>query len=168
MRRDGRADRPVRDREHSLPPSPSAAKSQVKHNFERAEGSVRSFGPVTQPDGIYRRWRAAGHNPEAAGELVQRKGHVMSSALACIGLGVSDDAEFNLLVKNALLGIREVGTFGGVYVGRWQDDSGATLILGLQDGQIADFTFAYAGTSGGLLADCRLIYQSIAWAKVTD
>jgi len=92
----------------------------------------------------------------------------VSSALACVGLAVSDDAEFNLLLKHALTGIREIGTFGGVYVGRWQDDSGAALILGLHDGQIADFTFAYAGTSGGLLADCRLIHQSIAWAKVTD
>ena len=92
----------------------------------------------------------------------------MSSALACVGLAVSDDAEFSLLLKHALTGIREIGTFGGVYVGRWQDDSGAALILGLHDGEIADFTFAYAGTSGGLLADCRLIYQSIAWAKVND
>ncbi|HET9968553.1 MAG TPA: hypothetical protein VFQ68_09975 [Streptosporangiaceae bacterium] len=53
----------------------------------------------------------------------------MSSALACVGLAVSDDAEFNLLLKHALTDIREIGTFGGVYVGRWQDDSGAALIL---------------------------------------
>jgi hypothetical protein len=92
----------------------------------------------------------------------------VNSALACAGLAVSDDAEFNVLLKHALTGTREIGTFGGVYVGRGQDDSGAALILGLQDGQIADFTFASAGTSGGLLADCRLIHQSIAWAKVTD
>jgi hypothetical protein len=92
----------------------------------------------------------------------------MSSALACIGLAVSDDAEFSLLLKNALLGIREIGTFGGVYVGRWQDDSGAALVLGLHDGQVADFTFAYAGTSGAPLADCRLLHEAIAFAKVTD
>jgi hypothetical protein len=90
----------------------------------------------------------------------------MSSALACIGLAVSDDAEFDLLVKDALLVLREVGTFGGVYVGRWQDDSGTALVLGLHDGQLADFTFAYAGSSGGLLADCRLLHEAIAFAKV--
>jgi hypothetical protein len=90
----------------------------------------------------------------------------MSSALACIGLAVSDDAEFDLLVKDALLVLREVGTFGGVYVGRWEDDSGAALVLGLHDGQLADFTFAYAGSSGGLLADCRLLHEAIAFAKV--
>jgi hypothetical protein len=92
----------------------------------------------------------------------------VSSALACLGLAVSDDDEFTVLLKHALTGIREIGTFGGVYVGRWQDDSGAVLTLGLHDGQVADLTFSYAGTSGGLLADCRLIYQSIAWAQVTD
>jgi hypothetical protein len=92
----------------------------------------------------------------------------MSSALACLGLAVSDDAEFDVLLKHALLGLREIGTFGGVWVGRWQDDSGAALILGLRDGQIADFTFTCTGTRGGLLADCRLIGEAIAWAKVTD
>ena len=92
----------------------------------------------------------------------------MSSALACLGLAVSDDAEFDVLLKHALLGLHEIGTFGGVWVGRWQDDSGTALILGLRDGQIADFTFTYAGTSGGLLADCRLIGEAIAWAEVVD
>jgi hypothetical protein len=80
----------------------------------------------------------------------------MSSALACLGLAVSGDDEFSVLLKHALTGIHEVGTFGGVLVGRWQDDSGAALTLGLHDGQVADLTFGYAGTSGGLLADCRL------------
>jgi hypothetical protein len=92
----------------------------------------------------------------------------VSSALACLGLAVSDDDEFNVLLKHALTGIRDIGTFGGVYVGRWQDDSGAALTLGLRDGQVADFTFGYAGTSGGLLANCRLIHEAIAWAQVTD
>jgi hypothetical protein len=92
----------------------------------------------------------------------------VSSALACLGLAVSDDAEFNVLLKHAVLGLREVGTFGGVYVGRWQDDSGAALTLGLLDGQVADFTFGYAGTSGGLVANCRLIHEAIAWAQVTN
>ena len=54
-------------------PPPGAAKTQVKHNPGRADGPGRSFGPLTQPGGIYRRWPAAGHNPEAAGELMQRK-----------------------------------------------------------------------------------------------
>jgi hypothetical protein len=86
----------------------------------------------------------------------------VSSALACLGLAVSSDDEFTVLLKHALTSIREIGTFGGVLVGRWQDDSGAALTLGLHDGRIADFTFGYAGTSGGLLAHCRLIHEAIA------
>jgi hypothetical protein len=76
----------------------------------------------------------------------------VSSALACAGLAVSDEAEFGWLLKNACIGIREIGTFDGVPVGRWQDDSGAALILGLHDGQIVDFATTYTGSSGGLLA----------------
>jgi hypothetical protein len=92
----------------------------------------------------------------------------VSTALACAGLGVSGEAHFSWLLKSACTAIREIGTFDGVHVGRWQDDSGATLILGLHDGQIVDFVTAYTGSSGGLLADCRLIYESVAFAKVTD
>jgi hypothetical protein len=32
----------------------------------------------------------------------------------------------------------------------------------------ADFATTYIGSSGGLLADCRLIYESVAFANVTD
>ena len=76
----------------------------------------------------------------------------MSSALASVGLAVSDEAEFGWLLKSACTDIREIGTFDGVRVGRWQDDSGAALILGLHDGQIVDFTTTYTGSSGALLA----------------
>ena len=31
-----------------------------------------------------------------------------------------------------------------------------------------DFATTYTGSSGGLLADCRLIYESVAFASVTD
>ena len=92
----------------------------------------------------------------------------MSSALACVGLAVSDEAEFSWLLKSACTAIREIGTFDGVHVGRWQDDSGAALILGLHDGKLVDFSFAYTGANGGLLAECRLLHETIAFAKVVD
>ena len=74
----------------------------------------------------------------------------MSSALACAGLAVSGEEGFSWLLKNACIGIREIGTFDGVHVGRWQDDSGAALILGLHDGQIVDFTTTYTGNHAAL------------------
>jgi hypothetical protein len=92
----------------------------------------------------------------------------VSSALACIGLEVSDEAEFSWLLKSACTAIREIGTFDGVHVGRWQDDSGAALILGLHDGELVDFSITYNGASGGLFAGCRLLHESIVFAKVVD
>ncbi len=58
--------------------------------------------------------------------------------------------------------------FNGVRVGRWQDDSGAALILGWRSGELLDFIPAYTATSGGLLSDCHLINESVAAAAVVD
>ena len=62
----------------------------------------------------------------------------------------------------------ETGVFDGVHVGRWEDDSGAALVLGWRSGELLDFIPAYTAGSGGLLADCRLVNDCVAFAKVTD
>ena len=92
----------------------------------------------------------------------------MTSALACVGLAVSDADELQWLVTSAHRAIGETGVFGGIRVGRWQDDSGAALILGWQYGELLDFAPVYTTASGGLLAGCRLINESVAFAKVVD
>ena len=92
----------------------------------------------------------------------------MTSALACVGLAVSDETELGWLVTSAHRAVRETGVFGGVHVGRWQDDSGAALILGWRSGELLDFIPAYAAASGGLLSDCHLINDSVASAAVVD
>ncbi len=71
------------------------------------------------------------------------------------------------MLKSVYPDVRGIGLFDSVHVGRWQDDSGTTLILGLHDGEIVDFATTYTGSSGGLPADCRLIYESVAFATVT-
>ena len=92
----------------------------------------------------------------------------MTSALACVGLAVRDEAELSSLVTGAYRAVRETGVFGGVHVGRWQDDSGAVLILGWLCGELVDFVPAYAAASGGLLSGCHLINEYVAFAKVVD
>ena len=92
----------------------------------------------------------------------------MTSALACIGLEVSDETGLDWLVTSAHRAVRETGVFDGVHVGRWQDDSGAALILGWQSGELLDFIPAYTATRGGLLSDCHLINESVAAATVVD
>ena len=92
----------------------------------------------------------------------------MTSALACVGLSVRDEAELSSLVTRAWRTVRETGVYGGVHVGRWQDASGAVLILGWRSGELVDFVPAYAAASGGLLSECRLINDFVAVAEVVD
>jgi hypothetical protein len=96
------------------------------------------------------------------------KGDDVTSALACVGLAVSDETGLDWLVTRAHRAVREIGVFGGVHVGRWQDDSGATLVLGWRSGELLDFIPAYTASSGGLLSGCHLINDSVASAAVVD
>ena len=96
------------------------------------------------------------------------KGDDVTSALACVGLAVSDETELRQLVTRAHQAVRETGVFDGVHAGRWEDDSGAALVLGWRSGELVDFIPAYTAGSGGLLADCRLVNDEVAVAKVTD
>ena len=105
---------------------------------------------------------------EAAGVPGYVKGDDVTSALACVGLEVSDETGLDWLVTSAHRAVRETGVFDGVHVGRWQDSSGAALILGWRSGELLDFIPAYTATRGGLLTDCHLISESVAAAKVVD
>lgn len=92
----------------------------------------------------------------------------MSSNLACVGLAVADPRELGQLVEQANAAAQLVGTFDGVRVMRWQDPSGAALVLGWRDGEVADLLPTYASTAGGTVADCRLINESVATAALVD
>src|SRR6476660_5522987 len=67
------------------------------------------------------------------------KGDDVTSALACVGLAVSDETELRQLVTRAHQAVRETGVFDGVHAGRWEDDSGAALVLGWRSGELVDF-----------------------------
>ena len=128
-----------------------------------------SFGLLTWPCGIYRGWFAACHDAVSNGRGQSTvKGDGVASALACVGLAVSDETELRQLVTRAHRAAGETGVFDGVQVGRWEDDSGAALVLGWRSGELLDFIPAYTAGSGGLLADCRLVNDCVAFAKVTD
>ena len=87
---------------------------------------------------------------------------------SCIGLAVSDGTELAQLVTAAHRSARQIGAYNGVHVARWQDDSGAALILGWRSGELLDLIPAYTAASGGLLSGCHLINESIASAAVVD
>ena len=89
-----------------------------------------------------------------------------SSPLACIGLAVANsDGLSNLLY----LAAQPVGEFGGIRVLRWQDPSGAALVLGCrEEGRVVEVMPTYTAAAGGILADCRLVSEPVAVAAVVD
>lgn len=92
----------------------------------------------------------------------------MSSNLSCVGLACADSAELGQLVQLAAGTARSVGHYNGVDVRRWQDPSGAGLILGWQGPTLVDLLPTYAATAGGLVADCALINGPVASAAIVD
>jgi hypothetical protein len=85
-----------------------------------------------------------------------------------VGLAVADGPELGRLIDRVRGAARPVGSFDGVEVFRWHDPSGAGLVLGVRDGDVADLLPVFASTAGGLVADCSLVNESVAAAAVVD
>lgn len=92
----------------------------------------------------------------------------MASNLECVGLAVADAPELGRLIDRVHPAAGPVGSFDGVEVIRWHDPSGAGLVVGIEDRDITDLLPVFASTSGGRIADCRLVNESVASATVVD
>lgn len=93
----------------------------------------------------------------------------MSANLACVGLAVADSRELRPLVDLVNATAQSIGTFNGVRVVRWQDPSGAALVIGWRAGEVADLLPTFAATAGGLVAGCcRLVNESVASVALVD
>lgn len=92
----------------------------------------------------------------------------MSSNLACIGLPVTGSDELRQVLDRVRPALRPAGTFGGVQVWRWADTSGATLILGVRDGELVDLLPTYVSSPGATFEHCQLLNESVASAAVVD
>ena len=90
----------------------------------------------------------------------------MTSALACVGLEVSDETGLDWLVASAHRAVREIGVFDGVHVGRWQDGSGAALLLGWRSGELLDFIPAYACSASASASASAVAW--VAWAAAVS
>ena len=88
----------------------------------------------------------------------------MASNLGCVGLAVADESELGRLIDRVRGAARPAGRFDGVEVFRWHDPSGAGLVLGVRDRDVADLLPVFASTAGGLVADCSLVKRRTrAW-----
>ncbi|MEU2610282.1 hypothetical protein ABZ570_01640 [Micromonospora sp. NPDC007271] len=92
----------------------------------------------------------------------------MTSNLACVGLGVADRAGMRQLVSLALASAERLGEADGIAVLRWQDPSGARLVLGVRGDEVVDLLPSYAGTPGARLADVRAVNEDVVVADLVD
>jgi hypothetical protein len=94
---------------------------------------------------------------------------VGSSPLACIGLAVANPDRLSNLLYLTAQRAAPAGEFDGIRVLRWQDPSGAALVLGCEEkGRVVDVIPTFAAAAGGIFADCRLINKPVAVAAVVD
>jgi hypothetical protein len=62
----------------------------------------------------------------------------VSSKLGCVGLAVEAGDQLDQLIAAVLPAADSLGRNGDVEVLRWQDPSGARLIIGIEDGERVD------------------------------
>jgi hypothetical protein len=92
----------------------------------------------------------------------------MASNLECVGLPVVDGAGLADLVKRVLPRARSIGRSGEVDVLRWEDPSGARLVLGIERGELVDLLPSFRGHAGVNLAAVTRANTEVAIAAVVD
>ncbi|HEY2281644.1 MAG TPA: hypothetical protein VGI00_25065 [Streptosporangiaceae bacterium] len=92
----------------------------------------------------------------------------MATHLACIGLGTGGEQDFQRLVVQANKDAQHQEVIRGVRVRRWEDGSGAAVVLGWRAGQLISFMPALAATSQVRLANCHPVREPVTVADVLD
>jgi hypothetical protein len=92
----------------------------------------------------------------------------MASNLACVGLAVSDTGELRSLIRGVMPHAEKLGEADGVDVMRWQDSSGARLILGVCGHDVPDLLPSFAATPSAKLASIDFVSADVAKAAVLD
>jgi hypothetical protein len=92
----------------------------------------------------------------------------MVSNLDCIGLGVCDEAELDAMLARLLPSCALLGVAGDVEVRRWQDASGARLVIGLRGGEPFELVPSYAGSVSARLGGLRPMTEDVLEADVVD
>lgn len=92
----------------------------------------------------------------------------MASNLACVGLAVNDHAGLTDLVGRIWPALVSLGRDGDVEVLRWQDPSGARLILEMAGGEVIGFLPSFAGTAGANLEDAHRANDEVWTVGIFD
>jgi len=91
----------------------------------------------------------------------------LGSNLGCVGLAIGSQHEFEQLVESALASAEVIGRNGGVEVRRWQDESGARLIVATEGRRIVSVLPSFAGEPGPMIS-ARVVAPVLSFADVLD
>jgi hypothetical protein len=92
----------------------------------------------------------------------------VASNLACIGLGIEDEAGLVELLTRVQPDAIRLGTADGVDVFRWEDASGARLVFAIRGQELVEFVPSFAGRPGVNIGNLRALNHAIVAADITD
>jgi hypothetical protein len=92
----------------------------------------------------------------------------VATHLVTIGLGTNGQPAFQKLVMEANKAAQQQELVRGVRVRRWEDSSGAAVVLGWRGNQLLNFMPAFAALSEVRLANCHPVREPVAVADVMD
>ncbi len=92
----------------------------------------------------------------------------MASNLECIGLAAADEASLSALVRDAVASAAPVGEIGGTTVLRYDDPSGARLMLGVAGGEIVDLLPSFAGDPGCTAGTVDMLTDEVSSVEFVD
>ena len=92
----------------------------------------------------------------------------MASNLECVGLGMTSPAGLDSLVSSVLPDTVTIGDKAGIEVLRWQDSSGARLVLGTADGAVHDLLPSFDCEPRTKLKTVRRANDDVVTAAVVD
>jgi hypothetical protein len=92
----------------------------------------------------------------------------MASNLACIGLAVPVRADFARLVKTTEGDAEPMGRRDGIDIARWEDPSGARVVLAHDGDQLTRFQPSFAAEPGAELVSITPVSTTVSRAQVVD
>lgn len=92
----------------------------------------------------------------------------MSSTLACAGLPVTDEQQLGALLDRIMPEAQLLGRTGRNSVVRWEDPSGARLVLEVGQDGVVDLLPSFRSSTTVLLGDLRAVSQDVAIAALLD
>lgn len=92
----------------------------------------------------------------------------MASNLACVGLDVADEEAFAALVESVIPEAETLGSRRGSTVLRWEDRSGARLVVTRRRNEIVSVLPSFAGTPGARISNVEPIGDELVSIDVVE